>query len=353
MGAGQRETLDILNEIVPLKRQTYNTGELLHGGWIVPPEWILHEAKITHKGKTLVSNKDHCLHVINYSQPFQGKMKKEELEKHVYYEPNCIPYKTSYYEYNWGMCMTEEQWESLPDEVEVDIDTEFREGKMNIGYHNRAGDGMSILVSAYTCHPQMVSNDLCAMVINAFLAKEYSEKNTKHNYCFLFAPETIGAIAFIDPDDPFDKAIELHCIGNGEPQIYDHPYPEYGGSSRQFELMGIETQTIMTNYPGQYDQYHTSLDNLEFLDMDSVMAAYDMTKQLIDLYETGAYPKRAFNCEPSFKYYDLNFNNIQDRHLWMKTWAMCTGKYHEDYIEQCIKGAKGVIKEMRELGICH
>lgn len=354
MGEGVRETLKIIEEIIPLTRENYDTGERMYGGWTIPQEWVFNKAEIKDTdGNVLISTDNNLLHVVNYSAPMEKTLKKKDLEPHIHRDDECIPYKTAYYNYEWGMCMTEDQWQGLPDEVYINIDTSFKDGKMNVGFHNKEGDGMSILISAYTCHPQMVSNDLCAMVINAFLAKEYKDKPTKHNYCFLFAPETIGPIAFIDQDDPFDRAIELHCIGNGKAQIYDHPYPEYGGSSRQFELMGIETQTIMTNYPGNYNEYHTSNDNLDFLDMDSVMEAYTLAKQLIDLLEGGAYPKRAFNCEPSMKYFDIELKTLDERHTFMKTWAMCNGKNHIDFIEKTVPGAEAVVEKMRELKICH
>jgi aminopeptidase-like protein len=353
-GEGLRETLDIINEIVPLTRNTYQTGEKLYGGWIIPEEWTFHKAEIKDlKDNVLISTDNNLLHVVNYSQPYHGKIKKKNLKEHVHIGDGHIPYVTSYYEYKWGMCMTQEQWDSLPNEVLVEIDTEFKDGKMDVGYHAVDGDGLSILISSYTCHPQMVVNDLCAMVINAFLAKEYKDKKTRNNYCFLFSPETIGAIAFIDQDDPFDKAIELQCIGYGEPRIYDSPYPEYGGSSRQLELMGIETQTIMTEFPKKFPEYHTSLDNLDCLNMDSVMDAYLLAKQMIELYEGGAYPKRAFNTEPHFGYFGLTFKDLEDRHKHMKTWHMCTGKHHINFIEEKVPGASEIIDKFRELRICH
>jgi hypothetical protein len=37
----------------------------------------------------------------------------------------------------------------------------------------------------------------------------------------------------------------------------------------------------------------------------------------------------------------------------MKTWAMCDGKNHIDYIEKTVEGATDIVEKMRGLGICH
>ena len=56
-----------------------------------------------------------------------------------------------------------------------------------------------IFFSCYLCHPSMVNNELSGPVISTALIKYLSSlKNRKFSYRFVFVPETIGSIAYIN-----------------------------------------------------------------------------------------------------------------------------------------------------------
>ena len=125
-GSGVRETLKIIQEFIPLKINEVPTGTQAFD-WVVPREWNIKDAYIkTQKGK-IVDFKECNLHVMSYSTPINEKMPLQELKKHLFTYPKyptAIPYVTSYYNENWGFCISHRQYESLKEETyEVFIDS--------------------------------------------------------------------------------------------------------------------------------------------------------------------------------------------------------------------------------------
>ena len=69
-----------------------------------------------NKGKKIVDFKENNLHVLNYSIPINKKIKFKELKNHLFTlptHPDWIPYKTSYYQPNWGFCLTQNQYNNI------------------------------------------------------------------------------------------------------------------------------------------------------------------------------------------------------------------------------------------------
>ena len=53
---------------------------------------------------------------MSYSTPVQGTYTWEELLPHLHLHPTmleAIPYRTSYYQRDWGFCVTHEQYDAL------------------------------------------------------------------------------------------------------------------------------------------------------------------------------------------------------------------------------------------------
>jgi aminopeptidase-like protein len=56
------------------------------------------------------------LHVVGYGTPGRRTMTLSELKEHVFTlqdHPDWIPYRTSYYERTWGVCLSHRQLSSL------------------------------------------------------------------------------------------------------------------------------------------------------------------------------------------------------------------------------------------------
>jgi aminopeptidase-like protein len=115
-GNGNRESLRILSEIIDLKITEVPSGTQCFD-WNVPPEWNIKEAWIKDsKGNKIVDFSENNLHILGYSEPFQGKLSFEELKSHLYTlpdQPDLIPYLTSYYKRRWGFCLTHNQFLQL------------------------------------------------------------------------------------------------------------------------------------------------------------------------------------------------------------------------------------------------
>ena len=102
-GDGNRESLKILKEIIPLNTVEYSSGEKVFD-WTIPQEWIIRDAWIKNsKGRKLVDFHKSNIHVLGYSKPIHRKMQLKEFKNHLYYLediPEAIPYRTSYYNDN-------------------------------------------------------------------------------------------------------------------------------------------------------------------------------------------------------------------------------------------------------------
>jgi len=122
-GEGVRETLRILQRLIPLEIHEVPTGTPVFD-WTVPKEWNIRDAYILDgQGKRVVDFQKSNLHVISYSQPVRKKISLDELRKHLVSlpeHPDWIPYRTSYYNENWGFCLSHRQLEAMhDDEYEV------------------------------------------------------------------------------------------------------------------------------------------------------------------------------------------------------------------------------------------
>ena len=73
-GDGNRQTLKILKNIIPLKIREVPSGTKAYD-WIIPEEWLVNDAWIKDdKGRKLVDFKENNLHLLGYSVPINRKM---------------------------------------------------------------------------------------------------------------------------------------------------------------------------------------------------------------------------------------------------------------------------------------
>ena len=102
-GEGVRKSLEIINEAVGggLELKALQSGTPVYD-WVIPAEYNVRDAYIiTPSGKKICEFKKHNLHLLGYSEPIHKKLSLDELQSHLYSnpnKPNSIPYATSYYE---------------------------------------------------------------------------------------------------------------------------------------------------------------------------------------------------------------------------------------------------------------
>ncbi len=323
-GDGVRQTLEILKKEIPIQIHEIPTGEKVFD-WTIPKEWNIKDAYIIDpSGKKIVDFKESNLHILNYSIPINQKISLSELKKHIHTipeKPNVIPYVTSYYSENWGFCMTHNNFLNLKEgEYEIVIDSKLEKGNLTYGEFFIPGKSeFEILLSCYVCHPSMCNDNLSGVVLLTEIAKYI--KNIKNNYSirFIFVPETIGAITWIKQNEEnltkIKHGLVATCIGDSGKFTYkrsrqgDSEIDEtvirilkksklnfkivdffpWGSDERQFCSPGFNLPigSLMRSMYGTKDfpEYHTSADNLEFINKKSLKESFVKYLEIIESLE--------------------------------------------------------------------
>ena len=319
-GEGVRESHKILSEILPLERIEIPSGTVCFD-WTVPKEWVVREAYVVAPGgERILDVADHTLHLLNYAHPFHGRLTRAELDAHLYSlpeQPDAIPYVTSYYEPRWGFCLTDRQRRALPEgEYQVVVDTELVDGSMTIAECVLAGESAEeVLISTNTCHPSMANNELSGPLVAAFLGRRLQGlKRRRLTYRFVFLPETIGSIAYLSLRGEHLKArmvagYHVVCVGTDAPFTYKKSRrgdsqggsladraaravlggteeggvrtldfrADWGSDERQYCSPGFDLPlgSVMRSVYGEYPEYHTSLDDRDFISFEAMVGSVD------------------------------------------------------------------------------
>ena len=202
-GEGIRKSFKIISKHIPLKIHSVRSGTKVFD-WSIPKEWKLKRAFLSDMNdKIIIDTKNSNLHVLNFSHSFKGKISYKELIKHVHTIkdlPKAIPYVTSYYKKNWGLCMSYNQFKKLRDKnYKVHIDTSINDGYLNYATFDLKGKSKKLVIlSSYLCHPSMANNELSGPLTMIKLYEKLKKlKNRQYTYRFILAPETIGSITYL------------------------------------------------------------------------------------------------------------------------------------------------------------
>ena len=332
-GNGVRESLHILKEIVPQMaiHEVPSGAEVFD--WIVPKEWNIKDAYIEDlNGNKIISFSDSNLHIMGYSAPIDKIVTRDELFKMVYTQPDqpdVIPYVTSYYKGRSGFCMSENQKQSLDKEkYRVYIDSELKDGSLTYGEILIPGESeKEIFLSTNICHPSMGNNELSGPCVATFLAKWLLEKPRRYSYRIIFIPETIGAITYLSRNLEAMKqntiaGFTMTCVGDDRTYSYiasrhgntladrtaknilrfhapnhiAYTFLERGSDERQYNAPGVDLPvcSICRSKYGEYSEYHTSADNLDFISPDGLGGAFNVYSKCIEALEANKTYK--INC---------------------------------------------------------
>jgi len=338
-GNGLRESLMILKRYVPdLKIFEVPTGTKCFD-WEVPKEWNINDAYIvTPDGDKICDFKKSNLHVVGYSVPIDRLISFDELQEHLHSlpdQPNAIPYVTSYYEEQWGFCISQNQRDMLiPGNYRVVIDSKLENGSLTYGELIIPSESsQEIFLSTYLCHPSMANNELSGPVVTVFIARWINSlKKRRHTYRIIFIPETIGSITYLSRNlESMKKNIvagfNVTCIGDERAYSYlpsrnqktlsdkaalhtlKHLHSDFitysflvrGSDERQYCAPGIDLPicSIMRSKYGCYPEYHTSLDDLDFVTPKGLFGGYQVLKRSIECLELNETLKATILCEPN------------------------------------------------------
>ena len=151
------------------------------------------------------------------------------MKEHVFTlpdQPDLIPYRTSYYAERWGFCMAHNQLAALPDGVyEVLIDASLEDGSLTYGeYLHRGETDDEVLFSAHICHPSLANDNCSGLALLTHLAARLAPLKTRYSYRFVFAPGTIGAIAWLARNEHrvarIRHGLVLSCVGDAGGPTY-------------------------------------------------------------------------------------------------------------------------------------
>ena len=322
-GDGVRATLDVIEQQIPITRTEVASGTRVFD-WTVPDEWNIRAAHITAPdGTRVVDFADSSLHVVSYSEPVRATLPLEELLTRLHTlpdAPDAIPYRTSYYHRTWGFCIPHRQLgEFGPGNYEVLIDSTLEAGHLTYGELRLEGSGPDeMLLSTYICHPALANDNLSGIAILTTLARELQGRDLRNTYRFLFAPGTIGPLAWLHDNRDELAAIRhgltVNCIGDrggltykrsrrgdalvdraaavilrdtGAPhRILD--FDPWGGDERQFCSPGFDLPVgTLTRTPhGEFTGYHTSADSLDRISSEALADSVTFCLDLIDVLET-------------------------------------------------------------------
>jgi aminopeptidase-like protein len=322
-GSGVRSTFDVLEEHIPLARTEIASGTRIFD-WNVPDEWNIRDAYIAAEdGTRVVDFRRSTLHVVSYSEPVRTRLPLEALRERLHTlpeQPDLVPYRTSYYDRTWGFCLSHREMFALqPGEYEVVIDSTLEPGHLTYAELVLEGaEDDEVLISTYVCHPSLANDNLSGIAVATMLAKELARRRLRHTYRFVFAPGTIGPLAWLhqnrDTLDRVKHGLTVSCIGDAGGLTYkrsrrghsevdravelvlrdsgaDHrvlDWEPWGGDERQFCSPGFDLPVgcLMRTPHGEFPGYHTSADGLERIRPESLADAVRTCLDAIAVLET-------------------------------------------------------------------
>jgi len=335
-GNGVRETLKIIQELIPLKTYEIPTGTQVFD-WTVPKEWNIRDAYVSNcQGERVIDFRKSNLHVVSYSIPVKKRISLAELKPHLFTDPvhpEWIPYRTSYYEQNWGFCLSHTQLLELRDEeFDICIDSTLEDGHLTYGEYYLEGESTDeVLISCHICHPSLCNDNLSGLALATFMAKHLGSSSRRYSYRFLFVPGMIGPITWLAlnesqvsrikhglvltlvgdsgqstykksrrGDADIDKAM-THVLKHSEQDYEVRGFFPYGYDERQYCSPGFNLPVgcLMRTPHGQFPEYHTSADNLDFIQPQYLADSFTKCLAGLQVLENnGTYVNQNPKCEP-------------------------------------------------------
>jgi aminopeptidase-like protein len=335
-GDGLRKTLSILKKYIPLDVHEVPSGTQVFD-WTVPREWNIRDAYVKNsKGEKIIDFKRSNLHIVGYSTPLRKMVRLAELREHLFSlpdRPDWIPYRTSYYAENWGFCLSHKRFLELDDqEYEVYIDASLQDGYLTYGeYYLEGKQTDEVLLSCHICHPSLCNDNLSGVALLTLLAKYLRPLSLRYSYRFLFIPGTIGSIIWLclnearvsqikhglviagvgdagkstykksrRGDAEIDKAA-AHVLKHSGQDYEIMDFFPYGYDERQYCSPGFDLPVgcLMRTPHGRYPEYHTSADNLDFIQPTYLGDSLSKCLSMLDILEHNkTYVNQNPKCEP-------------------------------------------------------
>jgi aminopeptidase-like protein len=335
-GNGVRETLHLIGRHIPLTITEVASGTEVFD-WTVPKEWNIRDAYVKNsKGERVIDFQKSNLHVMSYSLPVRATMPLRDLKKHFYTlpdYPDWIPYRTSYYNENWGFCLSHRQFMDLEDgDYEVCIDSSLENGHLTYGECYLPGETTDeVLISSHVCHPSLCNDNLSGISVATWAVKQLKTISHRYSYRFVFAPATLGPVAWLGANEHQTERIKhgliLACVGDAGKTTYKKSrrgnaevdravanvlkhsgqayeiteFSPWGYDERQYCSPGFNLPVgcLMRTPNGCFPEYHTSADNLALVRAESLEDSLKKCMAIIEVLENNrSYLNQNPKCEP-------------------------------------------------------
>lgn len=350
-GDGLRQTLAHLDEALGPSARLVQT-EIPSGravlDWTVPPEWrVQHACLETSAGRRYAEWEASPLHLVQYSRPARAWLPLDELRPLLHTlpeQPTLVPYRTTYYAERWGFCLSHEALAALEagageaGMVLARVDAELFPGALSFGEVVLPGESPDeVLLSAHACHPALANDNCASLAVAVTLARQLAGRPRRRlTYRFLFAPGTIGAIAWLaarrdvlprlryglvlanlgDPgrltykrtrrgtfgDDGPGPGTDV-CVADALGASADYrPFDPFGYDERQFGSPGFDLPVgRLTRTPhGEYPEYHTSGDDLNLVCPNALADSLGALLRIMDAFEEAPPPRRETPVAPRY-----------------------------------------------------
>jgi len=343
MGDGYEQSLDYIDQVVPISTVHKIPSGTKVGSWTVPQAWSVKEAWIaTPDGEKIINfdKSPHCL--WQYSTSTDEVISHSELmERLAVGQGNNIPLVVTYYKKRWGFSISEEQKKLFTDrEYRVYVDVGFHNSDLNIGEITIPGSSPKEVVIDAVLSCCSLANNISGVVAAVYVAKllmEYS--NLNYTYRILFTPETIGPIALhhtgvvesskvvggfnlINLADNaniqykssrYSTLVDQAIAYELERRSDDFQLKEYDvrtgtcGNEKAYNSLGIEIPlgALRRSELCSYPEYDTSGDNMNYISQQQFYKSLDLLEGIIDSIESNLLYKHEFEGEPFLTGYGL------------------------------------------------
>lgn len=355
-GPGVRQTLQALQDEIPLQIREIPTGSVVFD-WEVPREWHVRDAYIADEANVRLVDIATCnLHIAGYSRAVDRTMPWSKLKSHLITDPaqpEWVPFRSNHFEDDWSFCLSHRQYLELEDRGERDyhvvVDAEFVDGSLSYGELFVRGECEDeVLISTHVCHPSMANDNLSGIVVSTWLAKAILDTSRRMSYRFIFIPATIGAIAWLAVNEDTTRNIRHGLVLSGVGDDGDITYKRsrresaevdravahvlqssgdahrirdfepFGYDERQFCSPGFDLPMgcFMRTPNGEYAEYHTSGDNLDFISPSQLADSLAKLRRVLDVLDANRkFRNLKPKCEPRLGQYGLyeGFGRSPDR----------------------------------------
>ncbi|MBI4003268.1 MAG: DUF4910 domain-containing protein, partial [Nitrospira defluvii] len=218
------------------------------------------------------------------------------------------------------------------EEYDVVIDSALAPGYLTYGECYLPGQSQDeVLISCHICHPSLCNDNLSGVALAVFLCQTLAAWSLRYSYRLLLIPGTIGSITWLAANQgrvgrikhgfvvtgvgdgglitykrsrqgqaEIDRAM-VHVLQHSGQKHRVVDFFPYGYDERQFCSPGFDLPVgcVMRTPHGEYPQYHTSADNLEFVQSSSLEGSFKTCLMAIGVLEHNrTYVSQNQFCEP-------------------------------------------------------